>query len=472
MEELYRFNPFVFIIENKDNYLLRAGLEYEKKLNKERFDQLIKRIVNNEAFTIQDLLSYFSDKELVELFTHRIFLDKDIDMESIDSRNKGYFSLIHNDQYYEELKNKNIFILGAGAIGSHVAWMLAAMGIKKITILDYDLVELSNLNRQILYEDRDIGTSKVKTLKKRLNDRFPEIMIKSIEDKVKSESDLRKYIDSSYDAVIRAIDTPKEAGLWLNKVCVSLKIPYVSGGFVGHKGVIGPTYVPSKTPCLDCYKDDVELGDIISGTAGTLAPLTELVSAKIVYEVIRVISKQAVAYNGIMEIINPLDNSSEFITLDVKEKCESCLLVKRKEKILDDGKWQLVYFLGIILTPVIGILVQHQVLIEILSILFLTIILAWNTTLDKKVFENAMYGGVFLAFSNLLLTGIRFPEIFNPNQPFFFFLISLLLQILITVTLSISIFEIITFLILKVRNLSIIYEKWRERDVNIRQKSL
>lgn len=392
-------------------------------------------------------------------------------MESIDSRNKGYFSIIQNDQYYQQLKNKNIFILGAGAIGSHVAWMLAAMGINNLTILDYDLVEQSNLNRQLLYEYSDIGTSKVRTLKKRLNGRFPEISIKSIEDKICSESDLRKYINSSYDIVIRAIDTPINIGNWLNKICIDVKIPYISGGFIGYKGVVGPSYVPSITPCLDCYENEVEIENIIHGTAGTLAPLTELVSSKIVYEVIRIVSKQKIIYNGIMEIIDPFNNSSDYSTLSVKKKCESCLSVSENKRISDDGKWQFIYFCGIALTPFIVVIAQLPALGSFISILFLTTIMTWNTQMDKDVYEQTVYGGAMFAVSSLLLTGVRAPEVFNPNQPFIFFVASLLMQILATITLSISLFELITFFLLKIRNIMIFYKKRREKHVNICQQS-
>lgn len=65
-----------------------------------------------------------------------------------------------------ELKDKNILIFGAGAIGTHISWGLVSMGIKNITIVDYDEIELSNLNRQLFYKITDVGKSKIEVLKK------------------------------------------------------------------------------------------------------------------------------------------------------------------------------------------------------------------------------------------------------------------------------------------------------------------
>ncbi|HFE9852551.1 TPA: ThiF family adenylyltransferase [Enterococcus faecalis] len=459
MQDVYVFNPFVFIIENEENYLIRAGLEYEKKLDKRYFKQLIEKIINKETFKISELLLYFSEKEIVELFTKRILLDKEIDLESSDSRNRGYFSLLQNERYYDWLKKQKIFILGAGAIGSHVAWMLAAIGIKNLTILDYDLVELSNLNRQVLYEYGDVGKSKVKILKNRLISKFPEINIKFIERKINSEQDLREYIDSTYDILIRAIDSPIEVGNWVNKICCQLKIPYTSGGFIGDKGVVGPSYVPLITPCLDCYEHEIEIDNIIYGTAGTLAPLTELVSSKIVYEVLRIISKETIIYNGIMEIIDPYNNISEFSKLATKRTCKSCLSSREEKITLENGKGQLLYFLCLPLIPFIVTIAKLPMVTTFISIFIITFILACSTFLEKDVYEKSFYGGVLFAVSSLMITAITNPNIFSLNQSVIFLIANLCLQILTTITLSISLFELIAFLILKVRNLIFRFKK-------------
>ncbi len=177
MEEQYAFNPFVFISEQAGNYVLTNGLDYEKILSQKKYSGFVDEVVNQKTFSLKTLEKWFTQNEIIELFNKKIFIDNPIDLEENNSRNRGYFLYSHNELYYDNLSKKEVFVLGAGAIGCHVAWSLAAIGLKRITVLDFDIIDATNLNRQVLYTLNDKGRRKVDVLKEQLESRFARMSI-------------------------------------------------------------------------------------------------------------------------------------------------------------------------------------------------------------------------------------------------------------------------------------------------------
>ena len=146
------------------------------------------------------------------------------------------------------LKNSHIAIIGIGGQGSIIAQILVAMGIGKLTIVDGDTIERSNLTRQLAYNDSDIGKYKVEVLKSRLKLQNPYTKITPMRQYVTSKKDFMDIINGK-DFVILCADKPLvKLGRWLNKVALSERIPYlgVSGNW------IGPICIPFKTPCFEC----------------------------------------------------------------------------------------------------------------------------------------------------------------------------------------------------------------------------
>src|SRR5512147_1279789 len=89
--------------------------------------------------------------------------------------------MLFGDEGQERLKKAHIFIAGAGGLGSPIAYYLAVAGVGTITIADMDVVDLSNLNRQILHADRDIGRKKTASAKEKLAAANPDIIINAID---------------------------------------------------------------------------------------------------------------------------------------------------------------------------------------------------------------------------------------------------------------------------------------------------
>jgi adenylyltransferase/sulfurtransferase len=148
----------------------------------------------------------------------------------------------------KKLKNSHVLIAGVGGLGSLSSTYLTRAGIGHITIVDYDHVELADLNRQILYQDENIGERKVDTAHKRLLGMNPHVEITPIFEKIQKENVLS--IVKGAQVVVDGLDN-FETRFLLNSICVKENIPFIYGGIDGLNGAI-TTILPNKTPCLSC----------------------------------------------------------------------------------------------------------------------------------------------------------------------------------------------------------------------------
>lgn len=126
----------------------------------------------------------------------------------------------------EKIKDSNICICGIGGVGSYSLEALARVGVLNITIIDKDIVDITNINRQIIATVDNVGKSKVEESKKRIKNINPAINVKAIQDTV-NDSNINKYITTQFDYVIDAIDDV-EAKISLIKRCKEINIPIIS----------------------------------------------------------------------------------------------------------------------------------------------------------------------------------------------------------------------------------------------------
>ena len=147
-----------------------------------------------------------------------------------------------------KLKNSTIFIAGAGGLGSPVAYYLAAAGIGTIRIVDCDIVELSNLNRQILHFTDNIGQRKVDSAKDKLSRLNPDITIEAICENI-TEDNIAGLIGEA-DGIVDAMDNLPVRYL-LNHTAIRKGIPFFHGAVNGYEGRV-MTVIPGKSACLNC----------------------------------------------------------------------------------------------------------------------------------------------------------------------------------------------------------------------------
>jgi len=148
----------------------------------------------------------------------------------------------------EKLKDAKVFIAGAGGLGSPISVYLAAAGIGRIVLVDNDVVELSNLNRQILHWERDVGKSKALSAKEKLREINSDISIEAIPETLDEHN--ASCLVGDADLVIDAMDNFDTRYL-LNKTALAKAIPFIHGAIYGFHGQ-ATTVLPGKTACLRC----------------------------------------------------------------------------------------------------------------------------------------------------------------------------------------------------------------------------
>jgi len=148
----------------------------------------------------------------------------------------------------EKLKAASVFIAGAGGLGSPISIYLAAAGIGKITLVDKDIVELSNLNRQILHWEKDLAVKKALSAKEKLHGINSDILIEAIPEAL-DEHNLSRLVGDA-DLIIDAMDNFPIRYL-LNKTALEKKIPFIHGAVRGFHGQ-AIAVLPGKTACLRC----------------------------------------------------------------------------------------------------------------------------------------------------------------------------------------------------------------------------
>ena len=147
-----------------------------------------------------------------------------------------------------KLRNAKVCVVGIGGLGNPIATRLVAMGIGKIRIVDRDVIELSNLHRQTMFDESDIGQVKVESAAKKLKKMNPDVEIEALPVSV---NDYTAFdLVEGCDVVIDALDSVN-ARYSLNKACIAKQIPFVTGAAVGVSGQAF-TILPKQSACYHC----------------------------------------------------------------------------------------------------------------------------------------------------------------------------------------------------------------------------
>ncbi|WP_027718041.1 HesA/MoeB/ThiF family protein [Desulfovirgula thermocuniculi] len=148
----------------------------------------------------------------------------------------------------KKLLASSVLLVGAGGLGSPAAYYLAAAGVGRLGLVDPDVVELSNLQRQILHRTADVGRLKVESAREKLLALNPEIEVEVFAARFSPEN--AASLVGRYDVVIDCTDN-FAARFLLNETCLALGRPFVYGGVLAYAGQV-MTVVPGKGPCLRC----------------------------------------------------------------------------------------------------------------------------------------------------------------------------------------------------------------------------
>ncbi|MBF0380850.1 MAG: HesA/MoeB/ThiF family protein [Magnetococcales bacterium] len=222
-----------------------------------------------------------------------------------------------------KLLDSTVFILGAGGLGSPAALYLAASGVGRLIIADNDLVELSNLQRQILHTTSAVGEAKVESAKKNLNALNPDVEIITISQRV-TENSVDSLIDKA-DLVLDGSDNFATRYL-LNDACLKQKKLLVSAAVLGFEGQIATFAhgIDPKAPCYRCLFPNPPQSAPTCSTAGVLGAAVGTVGSLQAAEAIKLLLGIGQNLIGSMLLINTFDNIYHNINIAKLPDCPTC----------------------------------------------------------------------------------------------------------------------------------------------------
>jgi len=234
----------------------------------------------------------------------------------------------------KQLYRKHVVILGVGGVGSQVLYGLNAVGIGKITLVDFDTVELSNLNRQSMYNESDLGSNKIKALQKSLPQMNSKIDFRYYNQKMASLDDIKK-VSADADLIINCADSPLDKIYeWVNQTAFENNIPTLfTIGATKNYIRCGPLVNPGTTACFQCSMNNDKFmdHDLMTNTineqavSGAFAPYILVLGGIMVLEVLKHLTdfQKCQLYNRIL-LFNPLTYTISFKEFTAQDNCPFC----------------------------------------------------------------------------------------------------------------------------------------------------
>lgn len=227
----------------------------------------------------------------------------------------------------QKLLAKKVLIVGMGGLGSPVALYLAAAGVGTLGIIDPDVVELSNLQRQIIHNFNDLRRPKVQSAKEKINRLNADIKVNTYQQSLTAAS--AQIIVPHYHLVIDATDnfTTRHT---INNICLQLKIPFIYGGVLAMQGQV-MSFIPGAGPCFSCIFPDSPPDKAPStSTVGILGAVPGVIGALQVAEAIKLLLKIGQPLAGQLLTIDLLTMITDKIDVKQNPKCPVCHQVKHQ----------------------------------------------------------------------------------------------------------------------------------------------
>ncbi len=219
-----------------------------------------------------------------------------------------------------KLDAAKVLLIGAGGIGSPAALYLAGAGVGTIGLIDFDVVERSNLQRQVLFGDADVGQPKVAVAAERVNALNPEVQVDAIMDRLNKRN--AREIISAYDLVVDGSDN-FETRYLVNDTCISLNKTFVHASVYRWEGLVsvfgaqdGPCYrCLFPTPPPDDSMPNCAIGGVLGATVGVVGSLAAA-------EVVKLILGVGETLSGVVLKYNALNANWSRVSIAAHQECE------------------------------------------------------------------------------------------------------------------------------------------------------
>lgn len=221
----------------------------------------------------------------------------------------------------KKLLDSSVLIIGMGGLGSPAAMYLAASGVGKIIISDYDQVELSNLQRQVIHRTKDIGELKAFSAKRTIAEINPDCMVEAIDWQL-DENELESLAEK-VDLILDCTDN-FPTRFMINRVSVKTSTPLVSGAAIRMEGQIA-TYIPdTEGPCYQClYKKEFENTETCA-MEGVLSPIVGVIGTMQALQAILVLIGETENINGKLLLFDGLNMEWQSVRIPKNPSCPVC----------------------------------------------------------------------------------------------------------------------------------------------------
>jgi bacteriocin biosynthesis cyclodehydratase domain-containing protein len=228
-----------------------------------------------------------------------------------------------------------VAVLGCGGLGTWALGALASAGVGHFILVDHDTVELSNLNRQLLYCEADVGTLKVERVADWVRRFDPDVEVRALPLEVTSVADVVDLLDR-VDVLVQTADWPPYRMVrWVDEACRMTGVPYVIGGQRPPVVKVGPTFVPGVTACFACqetaftrdfphYPELARRRDEQPARSITLGPASGIAGTLIASEVMHLLLGRPIATAGraLLLDLRTLETTWEAVERD--PDCPAC----------------------------------------------------------------------------------------------------------------------------------------------------
>lgn len=221
----------------------------------------------------------------------------------------------------EKLKLTKVLVIGAGGLGCAAGQYLAVAGVGKMTIVDFDTVEISNLQRQVLHQDHNVGQAKVESAKETLTQLNPHIEIATI-NAVLDDPEIDALV-AEHELVMDCTDNISVREQ-LNQSCFKHKVPLVSAAAIRMEGTVTVFDYQDDSPCYHCYSKLFGDQQLTCVESGILAPVVGMIGCLQAVEAIKVITHMGKPLVGRILMIDAMTMEFREMKLGKQKSCPVC----------------------------------------------------------------------------------------------------------------------------------------------------
>jgi molybdopterin/thiamine biosynthesis adenylyltransferase len=222
----------------------------------------------------------------------------------------------------ERLQQSRVLVVGLGGLGCPAALYLAAAGVGELVLADGDVVELSNLQRQIAHTSNDIGTNKALSAAAKIAALNPEVHVEIVEQALTEA--IMPALVSRVDLVLDATDN-YPVRFALNRACIAAAVPLVSAAAVRTEGQLAVFDPAQGGPCYRCLYTEGEQDTALScSESGVLAPLVGVIGSLQAMEALKLLTGFGETLRGKLLVLDLRNMEIRRLALNAREDCPAC----------------------------------------------------------------------------------------------------------------------------------------------------